>query len=376
MTLSRRGFVSGLSSAGLALWSGRSSAQGASGAPANAAGAAAAPIKLDQNENPYGLSARALKAAQEALGKIGHLYPRNGAELAAAIAKRHGVTRENILLSAGSGELLRAAVPAFVDSKRALVAGLPTFETSTRTAQQMGLPLREVPVDAKLRLDLPQMEDAAAGAGLLFFCNPNNPTGTTWPTKDCEAMIDRLAARSPETVVLMDEAYAEFVPRADYYTLAPRAAKDRRVIVTRTFSKVYGMAGMRVGYAIGHPDTLAQLRASMTSSISAVSIAAALASYGDEAETKRQVALNEATRAETSNLFADLGYVVTPSDANFILIDLRRPPDAFRTACRERGVMVGRAFPGLATHVRISIGTTDEMRRAAPIFRDILSRKA
>lgn len=378
MPISRRGFVSGLSLIGTSIVTARKTEAQVFNrpvAPADPEPSARMAIKLDQNENPYGLYPSARRAATEGLSR-GHLYPKNAGDLVAAIAKRYGVSNSNVLLAAGSGELLRAAVPAFVDSKRPLVAGLPTFETSTRTARDLALPVREVAVDAQLRLDLPRMEDAAAGAGLVFFCNPNNPTGTVWPTKECEAMIERLSARSPETVVLMDEAYADYVARTDYYTLAPRAAKDRRVLVTNTFSKIYGLAGMRIGYAIGHPDTLDQVRDQMTSSISSVSIAAALASWEDRTETARQVKLNNDTRDEVTRGFEAMGYRVIPSDANFVLIDLGRAPEPFQQGCRERGITIGRSFPGLKTHARISIGTTEEMRRAMPVFKEVLAARA
>ena len=237
----------------------------------------------------------------------------------------------------------------------------------------MGFPVREVPVDPSLRLDLPAMEAAALGAGLVFFCNPNNPTGTTWPTKAVEGMIDRLTAASPDTVVIVDEAYAHFVERSDYASLAGRAAKDKHVVVMRTFSKVFGLAGMRIGYAIGHKETIDRLRKTTTSGmIPVTSAAAAIAALKDEALVKQQVQRNNETRASVTKLFGDLGFTVFPSDANFVLVDVKRPPEAFQAACREHGVFVGRPFPGLKTHSRISFGTSDEMVRAAAVFKSVL----
>lgn len=381
MALSRRRFVGALGSvAGASVMGGPAhAAQG--GPPFGAQGSMSAAeaanlIRLDQNENPYAPGPSITKAVMEALTQ-GNRYPRNIADLVGALAKSHGVARENVLLGAGSGELLRSAIPAFVDSKRPLVAGLPTFETCTRTALSLGLPVREVALDASLRLDLPAMEDAAAGAGLLFFCNPNNPTGTTWPTKDIEAMIDRLGQRSPETVVLVDEAYAQFVENKNYWSLATRAARDRRVLVTRTFSKASGLAGMRVGYAIGHKDTIAALRLTTTSGFLPVtSVAAALAALADEAFVHQQIAANNQTRAIAAKTFEDLGFKVFPSDANFILVDVQRKPEEFQAACRARGIAVGRPFPGLPTHSRISIGTAEEMQKAAVVFKAVLAKKA
>lgn len=383
MALTRRRFVEALGVASASVLGGSGAtavaAQGAAPAPVRpSADTAAAPIRLDQNENPYGPGPSVTRAVMEAATK-GNRYPSRGAsgDLTEAIANLHGVARENVLLGAGSGELLQSSVLAFVDAKRHLVAGLPTFETCTRTARSMGFSVREIPVDASLRLDLPAMEAAAGGAGLVFFCNPNNPTGATWPTRDIEAMVDRLATASPDTVILVDEAYFHFVERSDYSSLATRAAKDKRVIVLRTFSKVFGLAGMRIGYAIGHKETIAALRRTTTSGLIPVtSSAAALAALRDEGLVKQQVQRSNESRASITKVFQDLGFTVFPSDANFILVDVKRPPDEFQAACRERGVLVGRPFPGLKTHSRISFGTAEEMQRAAAVFKAVLGKPA
>jgi histidinol-phosphate aminotransferase len=211
----------------------------------------------------------------------------------------------------------------------------------------------------------------------VFFCNPNNPTGTTWPTRDIEGMIDRLAVSSPGTITLVDEAYAHFVERDDYRSLAARAARDKRILVTRTFSKAFGLAGMRVGYAIGHPETIATLRRATTSGqIPVTSSAAALAVLRDEGLVRSAVQQNKAARVAASRVFEEMGFTVFPSDANFILVDVKRPTADFQTACREHGVLVGRPFAGLKTHSRISFGTPEEMKRAAAVFKAVLGTPA
>jgi histidinol-phosphate aminotransferase len=331
------------------------------------------PIPLDRNENPYGPVPAALKAAVEA-ARLGHRYPTNARDLIEALAKHHGVEKTNVLLGIGSGELLRAAVPAFAGPTRPLAAPVPTFETCPQFARRLGYPLREVRVDKGLRLDLSGLEDAAKGAGLLFLCNPNNPTGSIVPTKEVAAVIDRLEDRSPETVTLVDEAYHHFVTDPAYETLAARAARDRRLLVSRTFSKIYGLAGMRVGYAIGHRDTLELLRAHMTSAyIPVMSAAAALAALADEAETRHQAELNNRTRATTVKFFESLGYPVVPSEANFVMVEIQRDAAAFQEACKAKGVSVGRPFPPLKQHARITIGTPEEMQKAMEVFRAVLA---
>ncbi len=370
MSLSRRFFVRSLSAAGAAALASKPE-----WARATAAATEPGPslIHLDRNENPYGLIPSALKAAVEAT-QLGHRYPTNAQDLIDALAKHHAVGKENVLLGIGSGELLRAAVPAFCGPTRPLVAPVPTFETCSQVARRLNYPLREVPVDKGLRLDLAGLEDAAAGSGLLFLCNPNNPTGSVIPSQDIAAVVDRLEGRSPATVTLLDEAYHHFVVDKAYQTMVARAARDRRLLVTRTFSKIYGMAGLRVGYAVGHRDTLELLRLHMTSTyIPVTSTAAALAALADEVETRNQATLNHQTRAHTVRFFEGLGYQVVPSEANFVMVAVRRDAAAFQEACRARGVSVGRPFPPLRQHVRITIGTPEEMRKAMEVFSAVLA---
>ena len=373
MAISRRRFVEALGVSGVAALGPAARSTESVQSSIAPFSASARLVKLDQNENPNPPSARVAKAVMEALDQ-GHRYPRNLQNLLDALAKAHGVLRSNILVAAGSGELLRSTVLAFVTKERPLVAGLPTFETSTRTAKTHALPVREIPVDGSLRLDLSAMERAAVGAGLLFFCNPNNPTGTTWPSRDVEAMTDRLAKISPETITLIDEAYAQFVESKDYWSLAAHAARQPQLLVTRTFSKAYGLAGLRVGYAVGHADTIARLRHFTTSgSLPVTSVAAALAALEDDALVRSQIADNHKNRASIAKVFRELGCTVLEADANFILVDIKRSPEKFQADCQAQGVSVGRAFPGLRTHSRISIGTSDEMTRAAEVFRKVLA---
>jgi histidinol-phosphate aminotransferase len=331
-------------------------------------------LRLDSNENPHGPSAAALDAVRGAFGEAAR-YPGDAtAALAEAVAAAHGVKRENVLLGVGSTEVLRMAVLAFTARDRALVTAAPTFETPTRVAEAAGVPVRAVRVDGALRLDLGAMADRAPGAGLVFVCNPNNPTGTVHPAAAVRDLVDRVRRGSPETVVLVDEAYHEFVDDPGYATAVPLALADPRVVVARTFSKAFGLAGLRVGYAIGLPPALdAMRRHQLTLGVGVLGAAAALATLGERDFVARQRALNREARELTRRFLADGGWAVAPSHANFLLVDVRRDARAFQQACATRGVLVGRPFPPLATHARISIGTLDEMRRALPVFRDVLA---
>jgi len=372
MSLSRRRFVHALGvSGGAALLPFRAPRAQAAAAPAPAA-PAAEPIRLNANECPFPPPPAVQKAVTEAT-LLGHRYPRNAGALVEALARHHGVAADNLLLGLGSGELLQAAPVAFCGPGRPLVAPVPTFETPITVARRLNLPVREVALDRSLRVDLAGLEDASAGAGLLFLCNPNNPTGTLVPTRDVSALIDRLRDRSPETVVLLDEAYYDFVESPGYASLAERAARERRLVVTRTFSKSYGLAGLRMGYAIGHKDTLAALRQPMTSGMLPVtSVAAALAALGDQATMRRNVAENAKARAALRAFFEAQGLQAADSHTNFLLVEVKREARAFQEACRERGLLVGRPFPPLGQHSRISIGTRAEMEGALPLLQAAL----
>jgi histidinol-phosphate aminotransferase len=232
-----------------------------------------------------------------------------------------------------------------------------------------------VPVGADLRLDLAAMADAARGAGLVFVNNPNNPTGTVHPAPRVEAFVRRLLAGSPGTTVLIDEAYHEYVEDPSYASALPLALETPRVIVSRTFSKVYGLAGLRVGYAVARPETLeAMAPRQLTDALNVLGLTAAHAALADRAIVARERRLNREAREFTRRFFERAGYRVAPSEANFMMIDVRRDAKAFQAACRERGVLVGRPFPPLATHARVSVGTMDEMRAAAEVFARVLGR--
>ena len=188
---------------------------------------------------------------------------------------------EEVLLGCGSGEVLRYVTEAYTSPQRALVTAAPTFEIPTRTATRLGAPVREVRVDTRLHLDLDGMIAAAPGAGLVFFCNPNNPTGTVYGKSDTLAFVRGVHQRAPDAAVLVDEAYFEYVDEPSYDTLIPQAIEDPRIIVARTFSKVHGLAGMRVGYAIAHEKTIARLEPlRMASGVNVLAARAAAVSLG------------------------------------------------------------------------------------------------
>ena len=331
-------------------------------------------IRLDSNENPNGPGEHALSAIQGMFSEASR-YPDNPAdELRSAIAKHHRVLDENIVLGCGSTEVLRMACYSYLGPRRALVTTEPCYEDPSVHAKKLGAPIRAVPVDASLHLDLAGMATAARGAGLVYVCNPVNPTATVHGADAVSSFVRRVLRNVPAPMILIDEAYHHYVEDPKYATAIPIALEEPRVIVARTFSKIYGMAGLRVGYAVGHRDTIAKLeRERLGSNVNVFAATAAMASLADPSHLPvEQKAVHDA-KAFTRQFFERSGYRVIPSETNFMMVDVRRDVQAFQTACRERGVLVGRPFPPLKTMARISMGTMDEMRQATEIMKQVLS---
>jgi histidinol-phosphate aminotransferase len=331
-------------------------------------------IRIDSNENPNGPGRRALDAIVHQFG-LSNRYPvKETDDLTRSIANVQGVEPENVLLGCGSGELLRAAVYAFTSTSLALAEPEPTFEAPGNFAKFLSRAVNAPPVDAKLAIDLDTLTDAARNAGLVYFCNPNNPTATVHKASDVAAFVDGVMRASPDAVVLVDEAYHEYVADPGYATSIPIALANPRVIVTRTFSKVFGMAGLRVGYAVGQPATLKKMSGWLLgSNTNQLALAAATATIGDKAHIAAEVKRNAQARAYTRHFFESAGYTVHAAEANFMMIDIRRDPRQFKMDCAKHKVVVGRKFPSLPTYARVSIGTMAEMKKATDAFRAVLT---
>ncbi len=388
MSISRRGFVRIVGVAGAAsLWGaeilarGREAASAAQWAAAASEGLSLAPdpgtkptIRLSSNENPVGPPKVAVDALLAALSDVPR-YPSTSIQrLVERLAAHHKVSTNTIVPGSGSGDILRMAAYACVSPQRPLVTAAPSFEDPTRYAELAGGRVIAVPVTGDLRLDLGAMADRAKGAGLVFLCNPNNPTGTAHGSAAVTEFIDRVQKVSPDTTVLVDEAYHHYVEDPAYATAIPLALERRNVVVTRTFSKLYGMAGLRLGYAIGQPQTIAALaRHRLANSVNALVAPAAVAALGDEGLQATECARNHDARDFTRKALAAIGYPSIASEANFIMVDVRRDVREFHKACSERGVLIGRPFPPLMTHARISIGTMEEMSAAVGVFKTVLA---
>jgi len=315
-------------------------------------------VILSSNENPYGPSAGALEAAAKAAA---NRYPDALEEEAReAIAKHHGVAVDQVLLGCGSSEILRMADMAFSGPGRRVVAAEPTFEAVLMFAKVLHADGVKVPLTADFRHDLPKMADACdASTGLLYVCNPNNPTATIVTGDEMAAFAAKVPASA---MILVDEAYHHFVEDPRYRSSLELIAKHPNVVVARTFSKIYGMAGLRLGYAVGSKETIAAMApyASWSNTNAAV-LAAAAASLADPNLVPRQKKLLNDTRKWLVSELTKQGRRTMPSEANFVMVDVGGDVAPVIQAFRARKILVGRKFPSLPTWLRVTVGKRDEV---------------
>jgi histidinol-phosphate aminotransferase len=338
---------------------------------------------LSSNENPMGPGKTVMDAVNAILsnggGKAGRYPFGNEATTRDAIAGHFKVKPENVLIGTGSTQILRTSTHVFTSKTAPLVASIPTYEECAGYAELIGSPVKGVPMTRDFKLDLDATAAAAKGAGLIFYCNPNNPTATSVGAKDTRTFIDTVLKASPNTTILVDEAYYDYVTDPAYETMIPLALQNPRVVVARTFSKAYGMAGLRLGYGIGHADTIKKMAAwdsGNTLNILGLS-AGAVAINQDPQFLVKEKARNKEARDFTMNWFKQRGYEPTDSQANFLFVNIKRPAKGFRDACRAKGFVVARDFPPFEkTHCRISIGTIDEMKKAVAVFDEVLAKAA
>ena len=254
---------------------------------------------------------------------------------------------------------------------------MPTYEECFGYANLMGYRTKAVPLTADFKMDLDQTLHACKGSGMLFFCNPNNPVATLVDPAQSTDFLMRALAAEKNLRILVDEAYIDYVTTPGHETMIPTAIENPRLIVARTFSKAYGMAGLRVGYAIAHEDTIAELdEFHLGNSVSTPALVAANAAIerdkADPDYLPNEKKRNAEARDFIIKFFADRGLSATDAQTNFIFVDVGMPIEQFQAACAAEGVRVGRPFPPLWTRCRISIGTMDEMQRGAAKMATVL----
>jgi histidinol-phosphate aminotransferase len=334
----------------------QSAAQPVVGAPA------AGPILLDRNENPFGPSEKVLSVLRES-ATSSNRYPRTEYDaLTDKLAALHHVKREQIVLGCGSGEILCMAALTFLKPGKKLVQAAPTFPALRKLAQNAGVQVADVPLNKRYEHDLGAMLDHARSfTGLVYIVNANNPTGTITPRKDIEAFISKL----PSNVwLLIDEAYHHFVPSGmAYESFLDRPVDDPRIIVVRTFSKIYGLAGMRVGYAVATPEVAKRLAASSPRwSVSVVSARAASAALDDVDYVRLGVKRNTDDRQEFMNQVNARMLRAIDSQTNFVMVNAMRPPDKVIEHLKKNNILIGPKYPLLDKYIRVSLGTPGEMQ--------------
>lgn len=337
--------------------------------------APAGAIHINFNENPYGPSPKAL-AALATCGGIAARYPDSAYfALTDALAQKHGVKRENIALGCGSTEILCIADEAFLGPRKHLVAADPTFEAVIEYVNAAHGDAVKVPLTHDYRHDLNAMADrCTAETGLVYICNPNNPTGTIVSRDELAAFVNRVPRSA---TILVDEAYFEFATDPRYGTAIDLIAQHPNVVVSRTFSKVYGMAGMRLGYGVGTKEAIKRLQPYNLTPFNgnAAVLAAAHASLSDEEHiTECGKKMND-TRAWLCERLAKDGRKFIPSQANFVMIDMNADVQPIVDKFYDRKILVGRRFAAMPTFLRVSIGTRPEMEHFVAALADIVPCK-
>lgn len=328
-------------------------------------------ILLNSNENPYGPSQSALEAFSRSQ-QVANRYPDSLEDQARqAIAKHHGVAAERIVLGCGSSEILEMADMAFTGPERKAVAAEPTFEAVLNFARVVRAEPIKVPLTSDFRHDLPRMAQACGEkTGLVYVCNPNNPTGTIVTGEELAAF----AARVPSsTIILVDEAYHHFVEDPRYQSACALLDKHPNVVVARTFSKIYGMAGLRLGYAVGSPERIAQMaKFASWSNANAAVLSAALASLADPGLVARQrKRLNDTRRWLVQELSRQSRRTIS-SETNFVMIDVGGDVAPVIQAFRSKKILVGRKFPSLSNWLRVTIGKREEMEAFLAALNEIV----
>jgi histidinol-phosphate aminotransferase len=329
-----------------------------------------APIRLNFNENPYGPSPKA-RAALADCASISNRYPDEAyRQVIAALAQKLTVNPENIILGCGSTEILRAADDAFLDPSRNIVVAAPTFEAVLDYARVLHSNAVQIPLTPDHRHDLPKMAAACTSkTGVAYICNPNNPTGTIVTRDEFAAFVQ---AVPPTTLIVVDEAYFDFADDPRYTSALEFIPAHPNVIVARTFSKIYGMAGMRLGYAIGAKEQIARLREQLLQDNgNAAVLQAALASLADDDHVANSRAQLNSTRHW---LCAELAKDSRPfilSQANFVMLDMGTDVKPIVEQFRARNILVGRPFPAMPNFLRVTIGTRPETEAFLAALREI-----
>lgn len=325
-------------------------------------------VRINANENPMGPCPEAAEAIHKIVQQGGRYLYEHTFAFVRLMAELEGLSVENVLPFAGSSDPLHRAVLAFTSPRKSFVVADPGYEAGERAAQFIGARSIKVPLRKDGSHDVHAMAQADPEAGLIYLCNPNNPTGSVTRKEDVEYLVTN---KPRGTVILLDEAYIHLSQTAE--PASHLVAADKDLIILRTFSKIYGMAGLRAGAAMGRPDLLEKIRGYGAGALPATGMVGAIASLKsrDLVPTRRKIIAD--TRAETVEWLDRKGYSVMPSEANMIMIDVRRPGREFGMAMLREKVAIGRTWPSKPNHVRVTIGTREEMAKFRAAFAKVMN---
>ena len=337
---------------------------------------APSPLRLNRNESPYGLAPAAAEALKSAVDARSYRYPIDEPKaLEEAIAKRYGLEKENVVLGYGSTEILKMATEAFCNSARPAIVAEPTFEAVLGFCPFIHARAVKINLNSEHKHDLPRMLRASQGAGMIFFCNPSNPAGTFMNKQETERFVRRLPRK---TVLLSDEAYGDYVDSPDYESCLRYVKEGLPVVISRTFSKIYGMAGLRIGYSIGRKDLIERMaKRRLVNNPNQLAIAAAMAAIKNDGEFVNRVRkMNSEVRDFVCREAVAMGLTFIPSQTNFVMIGVRRPVQPLIDELKKRKMLVGRLFPSMPEHLRVSFGTMSEMKSFMKELKEVLSVQA
>jgi histidinol-phosphate aminotransferase len=325
-------------------------------------------VMINANENPLGPSMAAREAAANIVANGGRYLYGETDKVVKLLSDQEGVKQNYIRIYPGSSGPLHQAVLAFTSPEKSLVMADPGYEAGGRAAQFIGAKTIRVPLTADYRHDVKAMLAAGgATAGLFYICNPNNPTGTLTPKSEIEWLI---ANKPKGSVVMVDEAYTHI---SDAPFTTDLVAADKDVVVLRTFSKIYGMAGLRAGAAIGRPDLLEKLGGFSAGMLPITGMAAATASLSDKNLVPERRKLIGHVREETFGFLEKNNFSFVPSVSNCFMVDVKQPGNDVVTAMRKEKVYIGRVWPAWPNHVRVTVGTADEMKKFQTAFLKVMA---
>jgi len=325
-------------------------------------------VLINANENPLGPCKEAREAVANMIQHGGRYRYSEGDKVQQILSEQEGVKNNYVRVFAGSSGPLHQAVLAFTSPTRPFVTCDPGYEAGERAARNFGVPVVRVPLlkDKGYAHDVKSMA-AVHGAGLIYLCNPNNPTGTLTPASDIEWLADNM----PKGAILMiDEAYTH-IAGAPFHS--PLVAKDKDVVILRTFSKIYGMAGLRAGAAIARPDLLDKISLYSSTMMPITGMAAASASLQSKTVVPERRKLIGDVREDVFSFMEKHNFSYVRSNSNCFMVDVKRNPGTVIAGMRDEKVFIGRVWPSWPTHVRISIGTQDEMNKFKAAFLKVMA---